>query len=158
MLALTHHFLVHLAALRAGYVMGTFWAYALLGDDIVIANGKVARSYSQLMLELGVGIGFAKSLVSRRGHLEFAKRYFCSKHDASTVPLVEVAAAVFSSVAGLEFARKYNLLFPRFSSVLGYGYRVKSRLSVLRLLPKRLRNLAVAWYSPSGLDPVPVGF
>jgi hypothetical protein len=124
----------------------------------VIANGKVARSYSQLMLELGVDIGFAKSLVSRVGHFEFAKRYICSGRDASTVALKEVAAGVFSSVSGLELVRKYKLSIGRFSSVLGYGYRVKSRLAVLRLLPKRLRNLAVAWYSPFGVDPVPMKY
>lgn len=68
----------------------------MLGDDIVIADGRVARSYSQLMLELGVEIGFAKSLVSRNGTLEFAKRYYHSLVDASTVPLKELVAALIS--------------------------------------------------------------
>jgi len=156
MLALVHHFLVHVAAARSGYVMGTFSAYAILGDDVVIANGRVARSYSQLMGEIGVEIGFAKSLVSRKGALEFAKRYFITGQDCSTVALREVAASILSMTAGLEFVRKYGLSLGRYLSVCGYGYRVKSRLSVLLSLPARVRNLAVAWYSPFGVDPVPV--
>lgn len=156
MLALVHHFLVHLAAERCGYVMGTFSAYAVLGDDVVIANGRVARSYSQLMGEIGVEIGFAKSLVSRKGALEFAKRYFILGVDCSTVALREVAASIISMTAGLEFVRKYGLGIGRYLSVCGYGYRVKARLAVLLSLPSRVRNLAVAWYSPMGVDPVPV--
>lgn len=144
MLALTHHFLVAHAARRAGYAIGTFSSYAILGDDIVIAEGRVARQYLQLMQELGVGIGLAKSLVSRNGVLEFAKRYYVRGEDCSPVPLAELAVAFFSGMAGLEFSRKYGCSFSRFASVLGYGYRVKARLAMLSHLPKRLRNLAVA--------------
>jgi len=154
MLALTHHFLVAHAARKVGWSIGTFYSYAILGDDIVIADGRVARSYLQLMQDLGVGIGLAKSLVSRRGVLEFAKRYFVKGEDCSPVPLAELAVAFFSGMAGLEFGRKYSVSFPRFTSVLGYGYRVKSRLAVLGRLPKRIKNLPLAWYGPSGVAPV----
>jgi hypothetical protein len=58
------------------------------------------------MLELGVEIGFAKSLVSRKGTLEFAKRYIHSFTDASPVPLKELAAALVNGYASIEFARK----------------------------------------------------
>lgn len=47
----------------------------MLGDDIVIARGRVAREYLNLMESLGVGIGLAKSLVARNRTLEFAKRF-----------------------------------------------------------------------------------
>nr|UJQ92451.1 MAG: putative RNA-dependent RNA polymerase [Mitoviridae sp.] len=154
MLALTHHFLVGVSAVRVGIPMGNFSAYALLGDDIVIADGRVARSYLQLMRELGVEIGLAKSLISRKGVLEFAKRYFVSGVDCSPVPLMELGVAFYSGMAALEFARKYALQFPRLVSVLGYGFRVKARLAVLQSLPKRLRGLAVAWYGPRGVKPV----
>lgn len=156
MLALTHHFLVGVSARKAGYPMGTFSAYAVLGDDIVIADGRVARQYLLLMRELGVEIGLAKSLVSRNGVLEFAKRYFVRGEDCSPVPLMEVGVAFFSGSACLEFARKYAVKFSRMVSVLGYGFRVKARLAVLQSLPKRLRGLAVAWYGPGGVSPVPL--
>lgn len=72
MLALTHHVIVRVAALRLG--IKDFKDYALLGDDIVIANSAVAQCYHQLMTEgLGVEINFSKSLVSAHS-LEFAKQ------------------------------------------------------------------------------------
>lgn len=45
MLALTHHFVVGWAAFRVGYKWGSFKEYAVLGDDIVIAEGRVAEQY-----------------------------------------------------------------------------------------------------------------
>lgn len=72
MLALTHHFVVGVAANRVGKL--GFNHYALLGDDIVIADKSVADSYYVIMTEiLGVGINMSKSLVSTDS-FEFAKR------------------------------------------------------------------------------------
>lgn len=74
MLALSHHFIVQLAAFRTGF-KGWFEMYALLGDDIVIADKAVAESYRYLMSEyLGVSINMSKTLVSSHGIMEFAKR------------------------------------------------------------------------------------
>jgi len=66
MLALTHHFIVQWAAWRVAKrenrVGGWFSLYAVLGDDIVIADEAVAKEYLWAMTALGVGIGLAKSL------------------------------------------------------------------------------------------------
>jgi hypothetical protein len=52
-----------------------FRDYAVLGDDIVIADKAVAMSYLQIMRDLGVEINLSKSLISeQKGVLEFAKR------------------------------------------------------------------------------------
>lgn len=75
MLALTHHVIVQIAAMRAG--LDKFGDYAVLGDDIVIANQAVARSYQYIMKTLGVEINMTKSLVSSKGVFEMAKR-LCS--------------------------------------------------------------------------------
>jgi len=49
----------------------------LLGDDIVIANQKVASHYLSIMRDLfGVEINLSKSLESETGVSEFAKRLF----------------------------------------------------------------------------------
>lgn len=49
--------------------------YALLGDDIVIADKAVAESYHFIMTTvLGLEINLSKSLVSSKGIMEFAKR------------------------------------------------------------------------------------
>lgn len=75
MLALTHHFIVQIAARRVGYDEW-FENYALLGDDIVIADQRVAKVYYALMTDyLGVSINLSKSLLSNNGTLEFAKRF-----------------------------------------------------------------------------------
>lgn len=71
--ALAHHFIVWVAAEQV-YPGKRFWDYALLGDDIVIADKEVARSYRSIMEELRVSISDVKSLVSTHG-AEFAKRF-----------------------------------------------------------------------------------
>jgi hypothetical protein len=77
MLALTHHALVQFAAQKIGVTTEKEWfgAYAILGDDIVIAHDGVAREYLNLMSSLSVGINLSKSLLSPKGLvMEFAKR------------------------------------------------------------------------------------
>jgi hypothetical protein len=157
MLALTHHLIVQWAALRAGVIpiyelsvvksggVGSkYWFsdYAVLGDDIVIANGRVAREYLLLMDQLGVGIGLEKSLVSRKGSLEFAKRYFLNGEDCSPVPFKELFAARGSISSLLQFGEKYYLKLSGLMSIMGWGYRAKSSVmsSFIKMSP-RIRNL-----------------
>jgi hypothetical protein len=49
MLALTHHYIIRIAARRVG--LSDFTHYAVLGDDVVIANDLVAASYHTLVTE-----------------------------------------------------------------------------------------------------------
>lgn len=74
-MALTHHFLVRLAVLRAGFPH--FQSYCLLGDDLVIANAAVAGQYKALCAQLDMPISDAKSHISS-DMFEFAKRWFIS--------------------------------------------------------------------------------
>lgn len=73
-LAISHHLLVQIAARRAG-VEGWFTHYALLGDDIIIADEGVAKAYLDLMTNLGVTINLSKSFEMASGGFEFAKRW-----------------------------------------------------------------------------------
>jgi len=70
--SLSHHVVVRIAARRAG-LSPSFSDYALLGDDIVIANSKVAEQYLTILEELGVQVSPSKSHVSPDTY-EFAKR------------------------------------------------------------------------------------
>jgi len=126
--------------------------YAVLGDDIVIArDGRVAGAYLQLMDQLGVGIGLAKSLVSRKGVLEFAKRYIVSGVDASPVPFKEMVAALVDFEYSTEFIRKYALGLGSLVKFLGYGYRVAGRLSgSFDNLPRKLATVGKWRSSPWG--------
>jgi hypothetical protein len=70
--SLSHHVLVRIASSRTNHGFG--WTkYALLGDDIVLTNGKVASKYRELIQMLGVDIALNKSHTSNN-MCEFAKR------------------------------------------------------------------------------------
>lgn len=72
MLALSHHIIVQCAALNVD--KAGFTDYAVLGDDIVIADDLVAQEYLKLMTMLGVTINLSKSLNSLE-FCEFAKKW-----------------------------------------------------------------------------------
>lgn len=93
MMALTHHFIVQLAAIRAGLIDPfdkdgplVFEKYALLGDDIVINDSLVAKCYLEIMKSLGVEISPTKSHVSY-DTFEFAKRWFHHGKEITPAPL-----------------------------------------------------------------------
>lgn len=83
-MALTHHIIVNIAARRVG--KKNFTEYALLGDDLVIADRAVADCYQVLMKDLGIEINLSKSLISYDGVAEFAKRIFWRGVDLSPLP------------------------------------------------------------------------
>lgn len=71
MLAVTHHVIVKAAALKCGIT--NFKDYCILGDDVVIANDRVAEEYLVIMNALGVSINRQKSVESFK-FTEFAKK------------------------------------------------------------------------------------
>jgi len=155
MLAFTHHLMVQWSAYRANPSSYSWFPhYAVLGDDIVIADKLVAEEYVKTCQLLGVEIGLAKSLISDTGKaLEFAKRTFVDSTDVSPIPFQEYWVATQMVTAGLEFARKYNLSAPQFLKLHGAGWRVLSQHSRPFLtLGKRWRNLLLAYCSPSGVS------
>jgi len=72
--------MVQISARRCGSDK-IFTDYALLGDDLVIADEAVARCYLALASDLGVSINMDKSIVSEESVLEFAKRIFSAGED-----------------------------------------------------------------------------
>jgi hypothetical protein len=78
-MALTHHIIVQVAAIRAKASGSTlkpyFSSYALLGDDLVLAHDGVAREYRKLLHTLDMPFSLEKSHVSKTT-FEFAKRWF----------------------------------------------------------------------------------
>ena len=72
--ALTHHLLVWWAAEQV-YPTEYFNSYAILGDDVVITDVKVAEVYKSALSKLEVKISEPKSLISNKGCAEFAKRF-----------------------------------------------------------------------------------
>ena len=72
--ALSHHVVLWWIAEQI-YPGRRFLDYAILGDDVVIADEKVATMYRSLITKWGVKISETKSLISHRGAAEFAKRF-----------------------------------------------------------------------------------
>ncbi|DAB41745.1 RNA-dependent RNA polymerase [Oxybasis rubra mitovirus 1] len=126
--SLTHHFMVWLAADRVNPNRKTpFRDYALLGDDIVIANKEVAHEYRKYLDRLQVKISDAKSITSERGAFEFAKQFWVGRTNLSPVSAKAVLASY--SVTGIvQLARKYKLSTKTCLKLAGAGYRVKARM------------------------------
>lgn len=89
-LALVHHFLVFLAAYRVN--VKSFRDYLVLGDDIIIANKKVAESYLSVCSDWGITVGLPKSFVSDSGFFQFASQDVLSSDNISPISLKEVLA------------------------------------------------------------------
>jgi hypothetical protein len=85
--SLGHHMLVQFAAYQAYQCFRWFELYALLGDDIVIADAIVAERYLALLRAIGVEVGLAKSICSKNGILEFAKKLFLVTNEGSLIDL-----------------------------------------------------------------------
>jgi hypothetical protein len=159
MLALVHHMIVQCAAGEVGKT-GWFSAYAILGDDVVIANRLVALRYREILKGLGVRISVSKTLVGR-GSCEFAKRFFLKGKDTSPVSLLEFALGKFHLPILVELVRKLGVVWePKLSSVLraaGFGYRAQGRItSPLPRLGGRVLGLLLVLRVP-GNSPWSVG-
>lgn len=101
------------------------------------------------MERLGVGIGIHKSLVSRKGVLEFAKRYLIRGSDASPVPFKEMVAALRDFGLSADFVIKYGMGPKSIASFLGYGYRVRGNLSCFYdKIPSKLASYNMFRTSP----------
>jgi len=115
----------------------------VLGDDIVIAHRDVADQYQSIMRDLGVGIGLAKSLVSPKGTMEFAKRYY-TPSDASPISLKEVVVSWHVAGSLVEIVRKRitpAIGLPQVLAYLGYGYKTRGSINkTYHSMTTRLRN------------------
>lgn len=93
MLAITHHWVVQLAAYKAYNKYEWNEQYEILGDDLVIFDEKIAKEYLIIMEELGCEINLSKSIQSRnRPVFEFAKRTCWGHEIVSGVSLAQLKA------------------------------------------------------------------
>nr|UJQ92476.1 MAG: putative RNA-dependent RNA polymerase [Mitoviridae sp.] len=127
-MALTHHVLVCVSALRAGYPH--FRDYTILGDDLVIANAAVATEYRKLLSELDMPISSIKTHVSQDTY-EFAKRWIHAGTEITGF-----------AISGLQSVwKKYSLLSNFLETQQLHGWS---------LLPDRHPDLVRAIYSIYG--------
>lgn len=155
MLALTHHALVQFAAYRAGF-RTWFKGYAVLGDDVVIADRNVAHQYVLVMTELGVKIGFHKSIISNNRSLEFAKRFVWKGVEVTPLPLLAIACGwlgvssipeVLRAAEGLGKFTISSFVIAKFANV-PFKQCSKAGNTVITRLTRRLRSLLILLSHP----------
>lgn len=153
MLALTHHFIVQMAAWRSGLVPeGTlFKDYALLGDDIVIGNRKVMIAYLSILENIGVECGLHKSIISHSGTaLEFAKQTWYKNQNVSPISLRELSGALYSISNLVAYSNKYSISLPRIVKIAGFGYNVLGGLNKpFSKLNQQVRNIILTLLIPT---------
>jgi len=156
MLALTHHFIVQVSAWKACVVpVGVFFTeYAILGDDIVIANKVVKNQYLKILNQLGVQCGLHKSILSPRGTaLEFAKRTWHHFIDVSPVTVKELAAGILSPTALVSLMNNHSVSLTTALKVAGFGYKVLGGLNKpFHKLNVSVRNTILTTLLPSELE------
>lgn len=107
-LAITHHWIVQVAAYRATGKLEWNTEYEILGDDLVIFNSLIAEEYLKIMKILGCEINLDKSINAPNVPVfEFAKRTVLNGHIVSGVSMVQLRAGwnVAGRVANcLQFA------------------------------------------------------
>ncbi|ASL68498.1 RNA-dependent RNA polymerase [Ocimum basilicum RNA virus 2] len=162
--SLTHHMVVWLAAWRV-YPGKKFWDYALLGDDIVIADEAVALEYRDIMQQMGGVINMTKSLISHNGCCEFAKRFMVNYHigggtdcSPSSLPNILLAHSSLAATTLKTLGAEYSVTF----RLRGAGYRVLSKIDrgspvrTFQGLSRRWKRHWLSLFSRSGVQPLPL--
>lgn len=97
MLAYVHHLIVSWCWYTVYGVFPHVGSYIILGDDIVLADDKVAKKYISVMTRLGVDISFAKTHVSKDTY-EFAKRWIHKDKEITGFPLAGIIQNFYNPV------------------------------------------------------------
>lgn len=142
MLALTNHVLVHIAMIR--HKRNPKRRYAVLGDDVAIADEKVSKSYRGLLEYLGVEVNPIKGFDG--GILEFAKklhtitRINISPLGAKNILLTLRNPAFLSSVLKELWDKEFPLVF-----------RLKPRKEIRLRAKRRVRGISIPFITSDNL-------
>lgn len=134
-----------------------FRNYALLGDDIVIGDARVADVYKDVIQRLGVKISLPKSLVSDIGGLEFAKKFRILDRDLSSIS-VKMIRSARHSIAWMPVLKQFSCTSLQISlRIRGADFRRYS-MKPEHVNPKYnrhgYRHIIVA-FSPGRIIPLP---
>lgn len=130
-----------------------FCDYAVLGDDVVIADEHVAPIYASIIERLGVSISYTKSLISDSGCVEFAKKFLVNQLEVDLSPIsMRVMMNYFHPFGVYAIASKYSIKrFSTFCRLNGVGYRGLSTLGSENTMSKSNRRRYVLWSKLSNL-------
>jgi hypothetical protein len=155
MLALVHHMMVQYAAWKAGS-RGWFERYAVLGDDLVIGDHRVAAEYIKLTEVMGVEVNMSKSIVSDNLSLEFAKRFWYKGEEVTPLPLLAIAIGWLgvrdiAEIAGQVYSRTGKLLsLYNLGRFVNLGFKTSSGLAnkLIRSLGRKARSIVLLLTRP----------
>lgn len=120
--------------------------YGVLGDDVVIANKLVAKQYLIIMDKIGVKIGLSKSVVSEKGVMEFAKKFYSPIHVYTPIPVRELLVSWSVFPVLINLAGRYNLRLADLLNLQGYRHRVCGSLHCpFSKLPKRAKTIVLTY-------------
>lgn len=143
--ALSHHMVIWYAA-ELCYPGRKFDRYAVLGDDVVIADDRVASRYSELLLLIGVTVSVGKSLTSPTGACEFAKRFRIRRMtvDVSPVSIKKVLTAQ-NPLGWYNFMLSHpkQLRLSTQLRLAGFGFKAASRPGHASTHGRRCRRLLI---------------
>lgn len=123
-----------------------FSKYAILGDDVVIADEAVAREFERSLCELGVQISTQKSLISpySKGAAEFAKKFVIRNLTKEISPVFLRVLLNSNHPTGAMSAHNqyFWLPFSTLCPLIGYSRKSLTRIQLRRSL-KVERVLAI---------------
>lgn len=123
-----------------------FLKYAILGDDIVIADKAVKDRYLDILSNLGVDISPSKSICSEKGVCEYAKRFRVDrlKIDISPISMKNISLSR-TPLGWLNFIKSLprNLRLSTKLRIAGVGFKAASRTYHSRKHGKRVKRLIV---------------
>lgn len=103
------------------------------------------------MQSLGVKIGLAKSLISTKACLEFAKRFYNARGDCSPVSLGELSMAHEFSPILMAMSKKWNWNLATWLAASGYsGKSIGMMNRGIHKLPRRFAHIIIAYLTPTG--------
>lgn len=101
----------------------------MLGDDSSSLNKLVCEEYLNICHELGVGVNLAKSLVSPKGSIEFAKRFYTYRGNCSPVSVGELLVSKVNFSVMANWPRKRSIRVADLLTLVGYRHHTLSRLN-----------------------------
>lgn len=107
--------------------------------------------YLKICSEIGVSVNLSKSLLSKSGCLEFAKRFMTQKGDCSPISVGELLVSKINFAVMSNWPRKRPIRIADLLTICGYRHKTLSIIEKpLVSLPRRLRNLLIVLRSPWG--------
>jgi hypothetical protein len=132
-----------------------FTDYAVVGDDIIIADPDIAASYLRIMKDIGVDISLHKSVRSPDALAgEFVKRFIYKGQDLSPISWLEAISAPSHLGIMVSLIKSFNGSLNAMLALAGYGYKARGSVNQpFQLMAARLRTYVLSFISPNGVKP-----